>query len=326
MDYLKEGLSCRDVAKRVPSVSHMTVSRILNTETGLPRTRAGRPHKLSDHAKRKVIRDISSGKIEKAVIAAHELSEVTRQTVHPENVRRVPRKAGLKSIKKKKKPFLSKKHRKQRLDFAQKYANWTVEDFKRVIWSDETNINRMASDGLKWTWRKPQHAIQDYHVQGTFKHGGGSLMFWGCMTWNGVGQACKIESTLDSTLYCEILSDNLLGTADYFQMDRDYFVFQQDNDPKHTSRLAKDWFNQNRVNLMDWPPQSPDMNPIEHLWHALKQRLQTYPEPPKGIHELWERTQDEWLKIPVETCQNLISSMPSRIQALLKAKGEYTKY
>ena len=183
VEYLKEGLSCRDVAKRVPSVSHMTVSRILNTETGLPRTRAGRPHKLSDHAKRKVIRDISSGKIENAVIAAHELSEVTRQTVHPENVRRVLRKAGLKSIRKKKKPFLSKKkHRKQRLDFAQKYANWTVEDFKRAIWSDETKINRMGSDGLKWTWRKPQHAIQDYHVQGTFKHGGGSLMFWGCMT------------------------------------------------------------------------------------------------------------------------------------------------
>ena len=199
----------------------MTVSRILNTETGLPRTRAGRPHKLSDHAKRKVIRDISSRKIENAVIAAHELSEVTRQTVHPENVRRVLRKAGLKSIKKKKKPFLSKKHRKQRLDFAQKYANWTVEDFKRVIWSDETKIIRMGSDGLKWTWRKPQHAIQDYHVQGTFKHGGGSLMFWGCMTRIGVGQACKIEGTLDSPLYCEILSDNLLGTADYFQMDRD---------------------------------------------------------------------------------------------------------
>ena len=171
MDYLKEGLSCRDVAKRVTSVSHMTVSRILNTETGLPRARAGRPHKLSDHAKRKVI-DISSGKIENAVIAAHELSEVTRQTVHPENVRRILRKAGLKSIKKKKKTFLSKKHRKKQLDFAQKYANWTVEDFKRVIWSGERKINRMGSDGLKWTWREPQHAIRDYHVQGTFKHVG----------------------------------------------------------------------------------------------------------------------------------------------------------
>ena len=112
----------------------------------------------------------------------------------------------------------------------------------------------MGSDG-QWTWRKPQHANKDYHVQGTFKHGGGSLMLWGCMTWNGVGQACKIEGTLDSTLYCEILKYDLLGTADYFQMDRDYLVCQQDNDPKHTSRLAKDWFNQNRVNLMEWTPQ-----------------------------------------------------------------------
>ena len=172
VEYLKEGLSRHDVAKRVPSVSHMTVSRILNTETGLPRTRAGRPHKLADHAKRKVIRDISSRKIENAVIAAHELSEFTRQTVHPQNVRRVLKKAGLKSIKKKKKPFLFKQYQKQQLDFAQKYANWTVEDFKRVIWSYETKINRMGSDGLKWTWRKPQHAIQDYHVQGTFKRGG----------------------------------------------------------------------------------------------------------------------------------------------------------
>ena len=117
MDYLKEGVSCRDVAKRVPSMSHMTVSRILNNETGLPRATAGRPHKLSDHAKRKVIRDISSGKIENAVIAAHELSEVTRQTVRPENVRRVLRKAGLKSIKKKKKPFLSKKTSKTTIRF-----------------------------------------------------------------------------------------------------------------------------------------------------------------------------------------------------------------
>ena len=91
-----------------------------------------------------MIRDISSGKIENAAIAAHQLSEVTRQTVHPENVRRVLRKAGLKSFKKKKKPFLSKKHQKQLLDFAQKHANWTVEDCKRVIWSDETKINRLG--------------------------------------------------------------------------------------------------------------------------------------------------------------------------------------
>ena len=145
--------------------------------------------------------------------------------------------------------------------------------------------------------------------------------------WHGMVLGRHARLTVHWIVRCIVkVSHNLLGTADCFQMDRDYFVFQQDNDPKHTSRLANDWFNQNRVNLMDWPPQSPDMNPIKHLWHALKQRLRTYPEPPKGIHELWERIQDEWLKIPVETCQNLISNMPGRIQALLKAKGGYTKY
>ena len=77
---------------------------------------------------------------------------------------------------------------------------------------------------------------------------------------------------------------------------------------------------------MDWPLQSPDMNPIEHLWHALKKQLWTHKEPPKGIHELWERVQNKWLKIPLESRQNLISSMPSRIHLLLKAKGGYTKY
>ena len=90
--------------------------------------------------------------------------------MHPENVRRVLRKAGLKSIKKKKKLFLSAKHRKRRLEFAQKYASWTVEDFKRVIWSDETKINRLGSDGMVWIWRN--YALQHYHVQRTFKHGG----------------------------------------------------------------------------------------------------------------------------------------------------------
>ena len=109
-------------------------------------------------------------------------------------------------------------------------------------------------------------------------------------------------------------------------MDRCFFVFQQDSDPKHTSRLARDWFTNNNVSVIDWPPQPPDMNAIEHLWHSLKKQLWTHEEPPKVIHELWERVQDEWLKIPVETCRNLISSMPSRIQALLKAKGGYTKY
>ena len=326
-EYVAEGLSTRQIAKKVPSVSHMTVTRLRSEHfNGLAKPKAGRPSKLTPYDKRKLVRDMSSGRIQTAVDAAKELSNTMETQLHPEAIRRVLRKSGLKAIKKKKKPFLSRKHRQQRLEFARKYSNWTPEDFKRVIWSDETKINRFGSDGLQWVWKKPKAPLLDCHVQGTFKHGGGSLMLWGCMTSLGIGQACKIEGNMDSQLYCEILSDNLMGTIRHYGWGRDDIVFQQDNDPKHTSKLAKDWFEENGITVMDWPPQSPDLNPIEHLWHTLKYQLRMYSKPPESVAELWERVQDEWNKIPVETVQNLIDSMPKRINAVLKARGGYTEY
>ena len=78
---------------------------------------------------------------------------------------------------------------------------------------------------------------------------------------------------------------------------------------------------------MVWPAQSPDLNPIEHLWGCLKKRrLAEHENSPNGIHELCERVQVEWERIPVEECQKLIESMPRRVQAVLKAKGGYTGY
>ena len=77
---------------------------------------------------------------------------------------------------------------------------------------------------------------------------------------------------------------------------------------------------------MEWPAQSPDLNPIEHLWEHLKRQLRKYSEPPKGVWELWERTKEEWEKITPEVCQNLIESMPRRVEAVIKAKGGHTKY
>ncbi|KIJ10141.1 hypothetical protein PAXINDRAFT_37154, partial [Paxillus involutus ATCC 200175] len=70
-----------------------------------------------------------------------------------------------------------------------------------------------------------------------------------------------------------------------------------DDDPKHTSRKAKNWFEDHDYEVMVWPAQSPDLNPIEHLWFILKRRLAEYPESPKGIAELWERVEREWERI-----------------------------
>jgi len=98
-------------------------------------------------------------------------------------------------------------------------------------------------------------------------------------------------------------------------------VFQQDNNLKHTSRLAKIWFEEHEVDVLEWPPQSTDLNPIDHLGFELKRRLQLYEEEPTSMYELWERVQETWNSIPVETCVNLIESMPRRVNAVIKSKG-----
>jgi len=212
------------------------------------------------------------------------------------------------------------------VDFAISHQDWTVEDWKKVVWSDETKINRLGSDGRKWVWKKAGEGLSDRLVEGTKKFGGGSLMMWGCMMWDGVGYACKIDGRMDSALYVSILDEDLQASLDYYDKTADDIIFQQDNDPKHTSGKAKEWFSDHGYQVLLWPAQSPDLNPIEHLWHHLKRRLAEYPEPPKGIMELWERVEGEWNKIGAEVCQNLIESMPRRVEAIVKAKGGYTKY
>ena len=80
------------------------------------------------------------------------------------------------------------------------------------------------------------------------------------------------------------------------------------------------------MEVLLWPAQSPDLNAIEHLWNHLKRKLAEYEVPPQGILELWERVQEEWGKIKPEVCQGLIESMLRRVEAIIKAKGGYTKY
>ena len=76
---------------------------------------------------------------------------------------------------------------------------------------------------------------------------------------------------------------------------------------------------------MDWPAQSPDLNPIEHLWEHLKMQLNKHPDSPQGVWELWERVEVQWCEIKVEECQKLIESMSRRIEGVTEAKG-HTKH
>jgi len=326
VNLLNQDLSTREIANRT-GVSQSTICNIKKKQ--LPRRKgkkSGRPSILKTRHQRLILRKITSGQLNTAVDIQHYLQEAENINIHADTIRNCLKEAGLKSFPKVKKPLLTKRHIQQRLDFAHKYQYWTVDDWKRVIWSDETKINRLGSDGRKWGWKKPGTPLQQHHIQPTVKHGGGHLMVWGCMTAHGVGNLVRIDSTLNAELYCGILDEHLASSVEYYGDSLANFIFQQDNDPKHTSKLAQQWFADHEIEVLYWPAQSPDLNPIEHLWVYLKRRLSNYEFMPTSMHELWIRLEQEWNAIPASVCIDLIESMPRRIAAVLKAKGRYTKY
>ena len=119
---------------------------------------------------------------------------------------------------------------------------------------------------------------------------------------------CKIEGMMDQYLCKQILIDELLRTIIWYHLDANRVIFQQDNDSKHKARSVQEWLKEQPFEVLEWPPQSPDLNPIEHLWVALKRRLNEYERPPNGMIELWERVQTEWDKIDKEVCARLIET------------------
>ena len=125
-------------------------------------------------------------------------------------------------------------------------------------------------------WKKKGEPLQNKEVQGTVKFGGGSLMVWGCMGWNGVGILAEVEGRMDAEQYVSILEDNLLSSMENSGIPKESIIFQQDNDPKHSSKRAQNWFETQGIRLFDWPAQSPVLSPYEHLWQHLKKRLNSY--------------------------------------------------
>ena len=223
--------------------------------------------------------------------------------------------------------MLTIKHKKQRLAFALAHKDWTVDNWKTVIWSDETKINRLGSDGRQHCWINTA-GFTSKLVRPTLKYHGRNIMIWGSMTYKGVGTVHVLRERMTALVYIGILEANLLPVLRTigFYRDGTFPIFQQDNDPKHTARATMKWFREHQIRLLSWPAQSPDLNPIEHLWIELKRRLGQYKEQPKGMLELERRVDEVWAQIPVSTCQALIESMPRRIAAVIKAKGGNTKY
>jgi len=143
------------------------------------------------------------------------------------------------------------------------------------------------------------------------------------MSASGVGSMEFIDNIMTKEVYLKILKSNLTQSINELQLGTNY-LFQQDNDPKHTAKIVKKYFNENGINLLKWPSQSPDLNPIEHLWDKIERKLRKYQI--SSLDGLGKSLRDIWDNLNSAHTRNLVESMPRRLASVIKAKGGSTKY
>ena len=158
----------------------------------------------------------------------------------------------------------------------------------------------------------------------TVKHGF-SIMFWGCFSYNGTGITKPVEKTLNSSQYIAILESCLEVSAEKIENPLSNLIFMKDNAPCHVSKMMKEYFCKQNYTVMDWPPQSPDLNPIENLWSIVKYRLSKLEIAKK--EDLIKNFMSEWKKLEDnQICKNLVDSMPKRVKEVIKNKGGAINY
>lgn len=327
----EKGCTLRDIS-RLAKVKLSTVRNVLGkwkthrTNKDLPKK--GRKPKVDDRTRRRLARMMQRGEVSTSSELALTAASCDVALISESTVCRTLHQAGLNAMHTIPKPLLTRAHKRKRLEFARSHGHWTVEDWKQVIFSDETVIAARPSDAHKLRWTKPTRGLNPRLVVPTVRGGGANIMAWGCISRYGFHDFIRLDGTVTGTGYVEVLQKYLLPVVQkYFHGHP--FIFQQDNAPVHTAREVVEFFEDQNLQVLEWPPHSPDLNIIEHVWHYLKEAMAKL-TPAGSKAELWSNVNlalvHMWSPPMMEKINKLYESLPNRMEEVIAAHGGNTSY
>jgi len=176
------------------------------------------------------------------------------------------------------------------MNFANSHEEDDASFWSKVLFSDESKFNRLGSDGRQYVRRRNGEEFKPRCTVPTLQGGGGSVMVWGVISVYGPGPLVRLNGRINSGKYIKMLEVHFM---DYFvNFPNEECIFMQDNAPIHTARNVKNFLQERNVPCMDWPAQSPDLNPIENVWHDKKhqQRNENF----RNLDEFWAKIKVKW--------------------------------
>ena len=202
--------------------------------------------------------------------------------------------------------------KERRLNWCRAHENYNWDN---VFFSDESSVWLFPNSVKIWTkdtvkpiYQRPKHSPK-FHM-------------WGAISTRGATPLCIFTGNLTKERYVDILNGHLLPTAQTLYENN--WIFQHDNDPKHTARYTKQWLSDENVQVLDWPSYSPDLNPIENVWGVMKDRINQ--KGLRNIEDMKREVVEYWDTLSHDFLQTLIGSVPRRIQSCIAEQGSLTKY
>ncbi|UYV83546.1 K02A2.6-like [Cordylochernes scorpioides] len=209
---------------------------------------------------------------------------------------------------------LTPPNRRQRLEWCRARSTWITE-WHRVVFSDESRFCLSSDSRRVRVWRRRGERSNPAAIveRPTVRQRG--IMVWGAIAYDSMSPLLRIQGTMTAQRYV----DDVLRpvTLPYLQGVPNA-LYLQDNARPHTARISQQALQD--VQMLPWPPYSPDLSPIEHVWDIIGRRLHALPQP-RSEDELWQMVEGEWRAIPQDAIRTLIDSLPRRVAACIAVRG-----